>query len=118
MLSPPPLPFHQHIPDLALEADDVAPHDLLRPLTVAREHGPQQLDVLVHSLAEPHLAVDHQVPEPQAEVEVALEGGLEERVVRGPIDLAVDLLVEPHQLTLVTHALALKDIDTVFDCVG
>src|SRR5260370_27335601 len=84
------LPLDQHFPDLALEAGDVAPHDVLGAIGVGGQDRLQQLNMLVHRLAQAHLTVDHEVPEPQAQVEVALERRFEERVARGAVDGAVD----------------------------
>src|SRR5205814_9170882 len=50
------LPLHEHFSDFALEPDDVPAHDLLGVVAVPGEHRLEQLDVLVHRLAEPQLS--------------------------------------------------------------
>jgi len=97
-------PPNQRFADLVLEPGDVAPHDRLRPVAVAGHDRLEQLDVLLDGRAVAHLVVEDEEPEPQAEVEVALQGALEEGVARGLVDLSVDPLVHPHQLALVHRA--------------
>src|SRR5439155_16708414 len=84
------LSLDQYFSDLALESCDVPAHDVVGAGPVAGEDGPQQLDVLVHRLEQPHLAVQHEVPQAEAEVEVALQRCLEEGVVRAAVDQPVN----------------------------
>src|ERR1035437_9533007 len=72
----------EHRSDLALEGLDVRGEDLTRPRGVAGGDCPQQFVVLVHAREQMRQAVEHQVPDPQREIEVATERLLEIRVAR------------------------------------
>src|ERR1019366_4781292 len=63
----------EHRSDLALEGLDVRGEDLTRPRGVAGGDCPQQFVVLVHAREQMRQAVEHQVPDPQREIEVATE---------------------------------------------
>src|SRR6266581_8327698 len=95
------LSLHQNLANLGLEARNVMPHRQLGAVAVTREDRLEQRPVLGHGLAQPHALVEHEEPQAQAQVEVPLEGALEERVTRAAVDAAVDLMVELHQLTLI-----------------
>ena len=58
----------------------------------------EQVAVLVDAVEEVRQAVEHQVPDAQRQVQVALERLLQVRVAGAAVDEAVDLGVERHQL--------------------
>src|SRR2546430_720067 len=105
------LSLHERLADLALEPDHVPSHDRLSEVAVAGQDSLQQIHVLIDGLAQPHLTVEHQVPEAQAQVEVALEGRLEKRVSRGAVEGAVNSLVELHEVALVGDIATREQLD-------
>jgi len=109
------LSLHENLADLALEACNVASHAVLGPRSVAGQHRAQQLDVLDDRLAQTHLVVEAEVPEPQAQVQVSLERALQEGVPSCPVDLAMDPLVEAHELTLVGRSTCFEDVEKLLD---
>ena len=66
--------------------------------------------MLLHGLLEAHAAVEHQEPDPQAEIEVLLQRVPQEIVSSGLVDQPVDPLVELHQGVIVAR------VDTVQLC--
>src|ERR1700694_3226595 len=111
------LSLHEGLADLVLEIRHVAAHAVFGAVGVAGEDRAQELHVLPERLAQPDFAVEHEVPEPKAEVEVALESRLEERVARGPVDLPVDQLVEAHELALVEAWSLLESVEELGEYV-
>src|SRR5260370_6259353 len=109
------LSLHQHFANLPLEPDDVPLHDLLGSLAVAGEDRLQQLDVLLDRFAQAHSTIEDQVPKPKAEVEVPVERVFEKRIARRAIDLAVDRLVELHELALVGGLDLVKTLEEAAD---
>src|SRR5690242_18849340 len=86
------LSLHKNPADFPLEASDVPSHAVLGARSIPCQDGPEEIDVLGDRLAQPHLLVDDEVPEPEAEVEVSLERAFEKRVAGRSVDLAVDPL--------------------------
>src|SRR6478609_2602874 len=91
--------------DGLLEAVDVAQHGGFGRVAVAVADRLEQLPVLAHGIAELLDAVEGEEPDPQAEQVVLAERGREERVVRAPVDVPVDALVELDQAPLVAVGL-------------
>ena len=92
--------------DLALERLDVLGDDRARAVGVAVGDRPQQVAVLVHAREQVRQPVEHQVPDPQRQVEVAAERVLQVRVAGAAMDEAVHARVERHQRRDVVAALA------------
>jgi hypothetical protein len=67
------LSLHERLADLTLEARNVASHAVLGSRSLAGQNRAQELDVLDHRFAQSHLVVEDEIPESQAEVQVALE---------------------------------------------
>src|SRR5450755_1032757 len=83
--------------DLVLEGRDVIGHDRAGALGLAGADRLEQLDVLVHAGRQMRQALEHEVPDPQGEVEVAPERLLEVGVRRAAVHEAMDAGVEHHQ---------------------
>src|ERR1700724_2243691 len=90
-------------------------HAVLGALPVAGQDRAEQLDVLLDRLSQPHSVIEDEVPEPQAEVEVPLQRVLEKRVSRRAVDVAVDLLVELHELAGVGRLDSVQPLEEVAD---
>ena len=72
-------------------------HHVLGPLGLAGADRLQQVAVLGDGVVEPGHAVESEEPDPEGEDVVLLERRLDERVVRAPVDVTVDALVELDQ---------------------
>ena len=70
----------------------------------------EQVAVLVDAVEEMGQAVEHEVPDAQRQVEVALERLLQVGVARPRVDAAVDLGVQTHERVGVAAALARVDL--------
>src|SRR5438270_9486232 len=78
------------------EVQHVPEHRLLGAVAVAVADRLEELAVPEHGLLQLPSAVEREVPDPEREDVVLLEGRLEERVVGAAVDLPVDPLVEGH----------------------
>jgi hypothetical protein len=86
-----------HPADLVLEPRHVLGGYRPRPLRVPVADGPQQLAVLVHALGQVRQPPEHEVPDAQGEVQIALERVSQIRVAGAAVHEAVDVGVQPHQ---------------------
>ena len=68
----------------------------------------EQIDVLVYACGKMWQALEHEVPDPQREVEVAAQRLLEVGVGGAAVDEAVNARVERHQLRRVLGARAAR----------
>src|SRR5437867_2509906 len=94
-------PSSQDFSDRALEAGDVAPHDVLSGVRVTGADGREQLAVLAHGGVETGHAIEGQEPDAQCEHVILVQRLLEKRVVGAAVDVPVDALVELDQRALV-----------------
>src|SRR4051812_499003 len=92
-----PVKGSENASDLALERLDVLGGDLARLIPFAVADRDEQVPVLVHPVEEVRQPVEHEVPDAERQVEVALERLLQVHVARAAVDEAVDLGVEAHQ---------------------
>ena len=96
--------------DLPLERRDVRREDVPRPFRLAGGDREQHVLVLVDAREQVREPVDHQVPDPQRQVEIAPERLLEERVGGAAVDEPVHARVELHQRLEVVGAAALMEL--------
>ena len=85
---------------------------------VAVEQRLEQVRLVVHGVAEPRHAVEHDVPDAQREREVALERVDQVRVAGRLPREAVDALVEAHQPVLVVARVELLDLGSSSACAA
>src|SRR4051794_20034575 len=101
---PPTITKSEDAADLTLEGGDVLGRDRLRPPRVAGRDRHQQAAVLVDAVEQVRKPPEHEVPDAQRQVEVALERLAQVRVAGAAIDEAMHARVERHQIRWVAAA--------------